>query len=708
MKHTHRLFVLLLSLLLAAACNATDQMPPSGTGGGDGTTGSGDGTTGGDGDTTGGDGDTTGGEDPPPPPPPPPPPEECEREFTLPGYDDASSVVLTGDFTGWAGDVAGGAIALTPSSGGWETSLVFSPGVYQYKFVVDGTEWIIDPTNPDTVDDGFGGRNSVFTCGDGGGEIFACGNPDEFDWRDTVMYFVMTDRFNDSDGRADPVIGATGGDARNGASGQYEGGDLRGVTERLDYLADLGITALWLSAPFENRDTAGAAIDPNADRNFYSGYHGYWPAPENISYADPDNPSPRPRVESRIGTEQDLRDLIVDAHSANTANGQGMKVLFDYVMNHVDLESGLYQSNPSWYARQENGDFALCGPGNYWDDPYWGTRCAFTAYLPPLDLWAKEPRDWSVNDAVWWAKEFDIDGYRLDAIKHVPLEWLTQLRNRLNAALPTPAGERFYMVGETFDYNNRDLLKSFINPDTMLDGQFDFPLKRVLCEAVFDPAGDMTNLSNFMAGNDSFYNVGTDRPSLMTTWIGNHDIPRAIHFAEWNKFGNCFQGSNPGNGWVPNQFPQPQNAAPYEKLAVSFAVLMTNPGIPLIYYGDEVGLAGGGDPDNRRLMPRESDLNEHQKALRAKVRKLARIRGENKIIGRGVREVISVSRDTWVYKMTGCDGALGEIIVAINKAGNPNTVNVPGGTYTDLMTDATVNGGSVQLPGYGFVVLRAQ
>lgn len=625
------------------------------------------------------------------------PPAGCERTFALPGYADAASVWLSGDWLGWPGDPSVGAIELARDGAGWSVTLTLEPGRYLYKFIVDGSTWVADPNNPLTEDDGFGGVNSVYVCE--GDPTALCGDPDAFDWRDAVMYFVMTDRFYDSDGRADPVPGATDGDARFGPSGQYEGGDLAGVRAKLGYLADLGVTALWLSAPFDNRDDAGAAIDPAADNHMYSAYHGYWPSPGDISYADPNNPSPRPKVESRIGSETDLRNLVDDAHAA------GIKVLFDYVMNHVDDRSGLFQAHPDWFAYAEGGGFRLCGPENLWDDPYWGTRCAFTSYLPPLDLYNDTARAWSVADAVWWAKEFDLDGYRLDAIKHVPLSWLTDLRARLQAELPAPAGGRFYMVGETFDYFNRDLLKQFIDPDSMLDGQFDFPFKRVLCESVFDPSGGLDNIAGFLAGNDRYYDAAPDRRAIMTTWIGNHDIPRAIHFASW-QMGNCTEGSHPGNGWNPGAFQQPANREPYERLGLAFAIMMTNPGIPLIYYGDEIGLAGGGDPDNRRMMPwDDAALNEHQKALRATVRSLARIRADYKVLGRGVRQTIWVDQDVWVYRMTGCGDAMPDVVVAINRADGDRAAPVPDGAYVDLMTGGDVDvSGDVTLPARGFAV----
>ncbi len=633
--------------------------------------------------------------------PPPPPCNRTTFRYVNPGV---SSVWVSGTFTPrtgapteWARNPAEGALEMeNDGTGVWTVTVDIEPtGRHEYKFILNGsaTDWIADPNAAEFAPDCCGGQNSVlFVCTTG------CGELEEFDWRDSVMYFAMIDRFADGDGRADPVPGVTDGDATRGPSGQFEGGDLRGATERLDYLADLGVTAIWLSAPYDNRDEAGAAIDPSSDPNVYSSYHGYWPAPANISYADPRNPTPRPRVESRIGTEADLCNFITTAHATTGADGHGLKVLFDYVMNHVDINSGLYTAHPSWFARYGDGRFPLCGPENLWDDPFWGLRCAFTSYLPAFDFDNAEARRWSVNDAIWWAREFGVDGYRLDAIKHVPFSWLTDLRAELNREFTSPAGGRFFLVGETFAYDNRDLLRAYVNPDTMLDGQFDFPMKARLCEALFTEGGDLGAFASWMDGNDTFYGPG----AIMTTWIGNHDIPRPIHFAS-REIGNCREGSNPGNGWSWRPA-QPTDAAPYERLAVSFAIMMTNPGIPLIYYGDEVGLAGGGDPDNRRMMPwSDAELNVHQRALRDRVRALARLRGQNRALTRGRRRTVSADRDTWVYTMGGCGGD--DVTIAINRADSSRSVSIPSGSYTNLLTDEIASGGSVSLPPRSYLVL---
>src|SRR5690606_24514864 len=129
----------------------------------------------------------------------------------------ATTVWLSGTFTSWAATPAGGALEMEREGDTWTLTTLIEPiQQHQYKFIVDGTTWIPDPNNPNRVDDGFGSFNSVLdVCS------AACGELDEFVWRDTFMYFVMGDRFRDSDGMASPVAGATDGDATRGPSGQY-------------------------------------------------------------------------------------------------------------------------------------------------------------------------------------------------------------------------------------------------------------------------------------------------------------------------------------------------------------------------------------------------------------------------------------------------------------------------------------------------------
>lgn len=561
----------------------------------------------------------------------------------------------------------------TYAPGGWETGLplvqngdwfeasveLADDQVVTYKFVVDGV-WVADPNNPDTVDDGFGAVNSrlVVACDD-------CPTAASFDWRDAVMYFVLVDRFHDFDPSNNDPIGVE-------AAADFAGGDLAGVLAKIEegYFDDLGVNVLWLTAPFDNADGAGIGTDGY----YYSAYHGYWP-------------SDLEAVESRIGDLADLEAVIAAAHARD------LKVVLDYVMNHVHAESPLYSEHPDWFWPLEG---CVCGDGCSWDDDYERKKCWFTPYLPDFDFTNTAARAWSVDNAVRWAKNLGLDGYRLDAVKHIETAWLTDLRTRLSAEVTAP-GETFYLVGETFT-GDKGLIKDYIDPATMLDGQFDFPLRAELARVILRRDGSMNDLVGFLDANDGFYGPG----AVMGTFIGNHDLPRSIHLAEDTPLWGPWDGGRE-RAWT-NLPGQPEYAAPYERLLVSYALLLTTPGMPLIYYGDEVGLAGAGDPDNRRFMP-WSGLNNHQTWLRDQLARLIELRHQHPALRRGARTTVGVDTNVYVYRMA--DGA-GDLYVALNRgddqAGAPG---LPAGDYTDLLSGAELTA-PLDVPARSALILVAR
>jgi glycosidase len=598
--------------------------------------------------------------------------KRCPVEFTYPAGSE-SSVELRGDFRedGW---VKGEPLARDGAL--WRVTVPAPFGKpIAYKFVIDGGTWVRDPNNPATISDGFGGENSLraaTSCA-----TFTCVEPEVpppgvFDWRDAVIYFVFVDRFVNGDPSNDgpPVPGVQ-------PIANYRGGDWNGVTQKIQegYFGDLGINVLWLTVPVENTDQAGRGM--GADSNMYSAYHGYWPS-------DVDKP------EARFGTMADLKALVAAAHD------KGIKILFDYAMVHMHSSAQVFKDHPDWFHPLSTPQGpCLCGSSACpWESA--GDRCWFTDYLPHWDFRKKEARDYSVGNAIQWIKDTGIDGYRLDAIKHVDGSWLTDLRARVQSEIvanQTPP-QRFYMVGETYEFGNREFLRSFVDPKTKLDGQFDFPLRLRIVQSILMKQTSIRDLAGFLDGNDGFYG----QSAIMSTWIGNHDLGRVIHLAESPPLWSDPYSDGKDRSWA-NLPGLPTTRAPFERIANAFAVIFTNKGAPLVYYGDEIGLPGGGDPDNRRMMT-WTGLGADQVWLRDRVKKLLAIRAAHPATRRGKRTTIAqdstVADDLWVYRL---ETAGDSLIVAINRGDVARTAKgLPSGSLSELVTDATVSGPEQSIP----------
>lgn len=593
--------------------------------------------------------------------------KRCAQDFTFP-FSNEPSVELRGDYRGpesWQkGD------PMTHQGNLWKVTVnVPYNQPVQYKFVLGGTTWVVDPNKPTITDQNANVNNilSPVTCAPPICEDTAL-PPGVYDWRDAVVYFVFVDRFFDGDPSNNPP-------APNGVlfPAKYQGGDWKGVTAKIGagYFNDLGVNTLWLTVPARNADTfAGQGV--GGDTHLYSSYHGYWPF-------DPSAP------ESAFGTLQDLKDLVAAAH------GLQLKVIIDYAMVHVQIGSPIYQQNPGWFWPNSwgNGD-CICGQNCSWDAQ--GDRCWFTSYLPHWNYTVAAARDYSVNNAVKWVTDTGADGFRLDAIKHVDISWLTQLRAKVQSDVASKQvpPQRFYMVGETYEFYNRDFIKGFIDPATKMDGQFDFPLRRVLAETMLLKQQGMDSLAGFMDSNDFYYGAS----AVMSTFIGNHDLPRAIHLAEEPPlWGNQADGGK-DRAWSNAPGLTGQTKA-FEKLANAFAVLCTNRGAPLVYYGDEWGVPGAGDPDNRRFM-QWSGYSADQQMLHLRVKTLLGIRAAHPAMRRGLRKTIQVSADLWFFSMSTVGD---EVWVAINRGdGDQAIAGLPSAALGELVTGTNASGPNATIP----------
>jgi glycosidase len=600
--------------------------------------------------------------------------KRCQHTFTYPDGGE-TSVQVRGDFAtdGWTTGVP-----MTKQGSEWTANVQVPYNTdVQYKFFVNGTTWVTDPDNPNTVSDGEGGENSVLqavTCSD-----WTCQPPPTlgYDWRDAILYFVFVDRFKDGDpsNNGTPIAGVPN-------ATQYQGGDWAGVIDEIKagYFKSLGVNALWLTVPADNTSAAGIGSDGHE----YSGYHGYWP-----SHLD--------QPEEHFGTMAELKTLVDDAHAA------GLHVILDYAMNQVYQDSPTYlaHENDGWFNPiQQNGETCVCNninndPCNY--DGSLGKSCWFAPYLPDFNFNTQAARDFSVNNAIWWLQQTGADGMRLDAVKQIEDSWITELRSEVTSQIEPVTKQHVYLVGETFS-GDRNEIKYYVNPG-MLDGQFDFPLRAELISTLLIRNAPLTDLDSFLSTNDGFYGSG-----IMSTFIGNHDVPRSIEFGLDTPLWTDPWTDGKDRNWQ-NQPTTPSNANPYQRLGNAFTLLFTLRGIPLIYYGDEIGMPGAGDPDNRRMM-QWSGYSQAQLALRDHISKLATIRAAHPALRDGVRSTLSVTADTYAYQM---DYNGDTVYVAINRSDSAQSVGgLPSAALQDLLTGSTVNGPTLSVPARSSMVLTAK
>jgi glycosidase len=467
-------------------------------------------------------------------------------------------------------------------------------------------------------------------------------------WDGGLMYYAFVDRFANGDPGNDGREGTTS------ASTDYVGGDWAGLTAQLDALADLGVTVLWITAPQDNPPGAwGSTCDAT-----YSGYHGYWPASAHA-------------LEEHFGDEDAFGALIDGAHA------RGIRVLADWVGNHVHEDHPYVQSHPDWFTNR-----ALCGDANNWNDI--PETCWFDSFLPDVRYYDVDPLETFVDDAVTFARRWNLDGYRVDAVKHMPHSVFHNFSARARAELEHV--EDFYTVGETFS-GDRALIASYVGP-TELDGQFDFPLYWAIVAAF---ARDEIGLSS---GAGSLRDVAADSRTawggaLMSTFLGNHDVARFIAQAS-GEIGSLYGDSACGDGGLRTPDVAPGWDEPYRRLMLAWSFLLTTEGLPLVYYGDEIGLPGYNDPDNRQPM-RFTGLTPDEQGVRDHVAALGALRRDHPAASVG--DIVSWwenEPNLWAYaRVTGDDA----VLVVLNRGDSPRTLSnglawagLAAGTWTDVLT----------------------
>ena len=411
------------------------------------------------------------------------------------------------------------------------------------------------------------------------------------DWHSSIMYFMMVDRFVDGDTSNNKPVN----DPAILAKAQYYGGDIQGITQKIKagYFQDLGINTIWISPITQNPiDAWGQFNDPETK---FSGYHGYWPITSTS-------------VDYRLGNSADVKEMLRTAHS------NGLSVLLDYVANHVHEQHAVYQKHKDWVTPLYLPDGTM--NTEKWDEHRLTTW--FDTFLPTLDLEKQEVTDFMVDSAIYWITEYDFDGFRHDATKHIPNNFWRTLNKKVKK-VSQEKGKYIYQIGET--YGSHELINSYIGSG-LLDAQFDFNMYDNALPVFATQDESMTRLGEALEASLSTYGYH----HLMGNITGNQDKPRFMSYADGTLSFDTPWMEYKRMGW--KQTIEVQDSLAYRKMAMFNAFNLTIPGIPIIYYGDEIGMAGAGDPDNRRMM-RFENLKKQEAALQKEIGSLIQVRTKN-------------------------------------------------------------------------------
>ncbi|MGY4904207.1 pullulanase-type alpha-1,6-glucosidase [Streptomyces sp. 900116325] len=544
------------------------------------------------------------------------------------------------------------------------------------------------------------------------------------------FYFVMPDRFADGDPSNDRG-GLTGSRLETGYDptdkGFYQGGDLKGLTDRLDYIKGLGTTAIWLAPIFKNRPVQGTGKDASA------GYHGYWIT--DFTQVDP-----------HFGTNADLSKLIDKAH------GKGMKVFFDVITNHtadtVDYAEKKYGYKPKGaypyldrdgrpfddtkglakvdadsfpYTPENTGEKVpawLNDPTMYHnrgDSTYAGESTTYGDFSGLDDLWTERPEVVSGMEKIYekWVRDFDIDGFRIDTVKHVDLDFWTQWATALDTYAARHGRDDFFMFGEV--YSADTALTSPYVTRGRLDATLDFPFQ----EAARQYASQGAPATKLAAVFGDDYRYATDKANAyeQVTFLGNHDMGR---------FGAFLKQDNP----------KADDAELVDRARLANEVMFLSRGNPVVYYGDEQGFTGaGGDKDARQTMfasktadyldddqlgtdrTHAFDAYDTGHPLYRNIAALSELTRKNPALRDGVQTERYAEGSVYAFSRTDPERS-NEYVVATNNGTAAKTVELP--TASAAMNFRMLYGGSgtvrsgsdkkitVTVPALAGIVLRAE
>ena len=459
--------------------------------------------------------------------------------------------------------------------------------------------------------------------------------------QDDVIYLIMPDRFADGDTtNDDPAISK--GIFDRAKPKYFHGGDLQGVIDRLDYLKELGVTAVWLNPWYDNNNGLNKVEMPEGVP--ITDYHGYGA----IDYY---------AVEEHFGTMQKLRELVDAAHV------KGIKVIQDQVANHTGPYHPWVEDAPlpDWYngtkAKHINETWqtwSLIDPNAPAATQNATLNGWFLDILPDLNQDEPEVAKYEIQNSLWWIGMSGIDAIRQDTLPYVHRRFWRDWTTAIKREYP-----RFTTLGEVYDADPamtaffQGGAKRFDNIDSGVDTVFDFPLNAAIRKS-FASEGEVREIPKLLA-HDYLY----PNPNLLVTFLGLHDMQRFMS--------------------------EPNASA--KGLMLAQTLLMTTRGVPMLYYADEIGMTGAGDPDNRRDFPGgwpddarnaftakgrsigENEIFNHVKKLTALRRELEPLRG-GKLVN-----LLTDAAQQYAFARVSDSGQT--VIVVFNNAKTPAQIEFP-------------------------------
>ena len=659
-----------------------------------------------------------------------------------PSRSAVTSVELSGSMNGWNRKAS----PLVKTGDSWSIELILNQGLYQYRVWEDGQE-MMDASNPNTISNGMGGLNNTFQAGpvlssqpmlftekvEGSTVVLLDGDqckqvlaywenhvipssiangqitlqlPKEAsakarshvrvftdngvqryndvliplengkvitsatalkreDLRNTVMYFVMVDRFVDGEpGNNRPTPDSTIHPKANNL-----GGDLQGITQKIKdgYFEKLGVNTIWISPITTNAEGAWGLWD-NGVKSTFSAYHGYWPTALRS-------------IDNRLGSDAAMKELL------STAHAKGMNVILDYVAHHVHQDHPLYKQKPEWTTPLYLPDGTM--NTEKWDEHRLTTW--FDTFLPTWKFADHAVVEALTDTAMYWVENYDLDGFRHDATKHIDTDFWRTLTRKVKRYQAEHPNRNLYQIGET--YGSPELISSYISSG-QLDAQFDFNLYDAAVDAFAKAETNFSNLERVLEESMAYY--GSHH--LMGNITGNQDRARFISYADGSV---QFSENAKLAGWTRDI--QNRDTAGFKNMEMLMAFLMTTPGVPCIYYGDEIGMPGGNDPDNRRMM-HFNDWSAPQAALHESTQKLVNLRRSNMALSYGDLEVVYNEGDVLVMARKYFD-SIALIVMTKEPMDQPLTIDLP--TRYHSTNYRRVNANGIQCDGQRLVIYGA-